>query len=85
MNQLRRELFPNPVIVELVYWDCSAGEKSQKDIRKWLSPPDSLKNHKIARESQHAGTETWWIHGAAYAEWKSSGGPSSLLWIHGKR
>lgn len=74
----------------LLSWDSSyteavfAGDKLQKDIREWLSPPDPMKNHKIARESQHCGTATWWVQGYNFAEWKSSG-PSSLLWVHGKR
>jgi hypothetical protein len=54
------------------------------DVRNWLSPPDPWKNHNVAHESRHNGTGTWWIEGDTYAEWKSSG-PSSLLWIHGKR
>ena len=56
----------------------------QQDVRQWLSPPDPWKNYNLARESRHTGTGTWWIHGDSYAEWKTSG-PSSLLWIVGKR
>jgi len=56
----------------------------QQNMQRWLSPPDPWKNHNIARESQHTGTATWWIHGEAFSKWKSSG-PSSLLWLHGKR
>jgi hypothetical protein len=56
----------------------------QQDVQQWLSPPDPWKNHNIARESRHGGTGTWWIQGDSYAEWKSSG-PSSLLWVNGKR
>ena len=55
-----------------------------ENTRAWLSPPDSWKNHNLARESRHSGSGTWWIQGDTYAEWKSSG-RSSLLWIHGKR
>ena len=60
------------------------GDKLQKVVRNWLSPPDPWKNHNLARESRHGGTGTWWIQGDSHAKWKSSGG-SSLLWIHGKR
>lgn len=56
----------------------------QQKVRDWLSPPDPWKNHKIACETQLAGTGTWWTQGQAYTEWNSAG-PSALLWIHGKR
>ena len=62
----------------------SPGEELQEIFRKWLSPPDPWKNHNIARESQHSGTATWWIHSESFSEWKHSS-PSSLLWLHGKR
>ncbi|KAF8463201.1 hypothetical protein DFH94DRAFT_787119 [Russula ochroleuca] len=58
--------------------------KLRQDVRQWLSPPDPWKNYNLACESRHSGTGTWWIDGDAYAEWKCSG-PSSLLWINGKR
>jgi ankyrin repeat domain-containing protein 50 len=64
--------------------DYLAGDTLQKDIRNWLSPPDPWKNHYIARESHHEGTSAWLVEGETFSEWKSSG-PSSLLWIHGKR
>ena len=60
------------------------GDKLQKDIRYWLSPPDPWKNHNLARESRHDGTGTWCVEGDTCAKWKSSGA-SSLLWIYGKR
>ena len=63
---------------------CLAGDKLLHDIRNWLSPPDPWKNHNIARDSRHEGTATWFVQGDIFSEWKSSG-PSSLLWIHGKR
>jgi hypothetical protein len=60
------------------------GGELQRDVRHWLSPPDPWKNHNLARKSRHSGSGTWWIESDTYTEWKSSG-PSSLLWIHGKR
>jgi hypothetical protein len=60
------------------------GDKLQQDVRLWLSPPDPWKNYNLGREARHGGSGTWWIQGDTYAEWKSSG-PSSLLWINGKR
>jgi len=65
-------------------WNCFAGDKLQRDIRKWLSPPDPWKNHNIARESRHNGTAAWFTQGKVFAEWKASS-PGSVLWIHGKR
>ena len=61
-----------------------AGERVVRDIRKWLSPPDPWKNHNIIHDTQQSETGTWLIRGDTYAKWKSSG-PSSLLWINGKR
>jgi len=54
------------------------------DIQRWLSPPDPWKNYNTARRSRHGGTGAWFIQGDMLSEWKASG-PSSLLWIHGKR
>ncbi len=61
-----------------------AGDKLQQDVQSWLSPPTPWKNYRIARESRHKGTAEWFVGGSTFSEWKSSG-PSSLLWIHGKR
>ena len=75
---------PHVRVADQKHYDCFAGEEVQQNVRNWLSPPDPWKNHKIACESQLAGTATWWIQGRAYAEWNSAGS-SALLWIHGKR
>jgi hypothetical protein len=50
----------------------------------WLSPPDPWKNFNIARKSRHSETGAWFVKGNILSEWKGSG-PSSLLWINGKR
>ena len=84
MNVLKRQSYPNDAITS---WnDCCflEGDKLQQDIHYWLSPPDPWKNHNVARELYHTGTAAWFVHGNTFSEWKSSG-PSSLLWIHGKR
>ena len=60
------------------------GEKLEKNIRRWLSPPDPRKNHNISRGSRHNGTAAWFVGGSTLSDWKSFG-PSSLLWVHGKR
>ena len=54
------------------------------NIWEWLSPPDPWKNHNLIHGTRHSKTGTWLIQSGTYAEWKSSG-PSSLLWINGKR
>ena len=33
---------------------------------------------------RHGETGTWFLNSSTLSEWKASG-PSSLLWIHGKR
>ena len=55
-----------------------------RNIWEWLSPPDPWKNHSIMHETRHAESGMWLVQGNTYAKWKSSG-PSSLLWINGKR
>jgi len=63
---------------------CLLVDKLQGDIQSWLSPPDPWKNHNIACGSRHTGTARWFLESDSFSKWKSSG-PSSLLWIHGKR
>ena len=65
--------------------DYLAGDNLQQDIFKWLSPPDPWKNHNIACKSRHAKSAAWFIHDERFSEWKASGAPSPLLWVHGKR
>ena len=60
------------------------GDKLRNDVQKWLSPPDPWKNHHVACEAHHGGTTEWLFRGDAFLDWKASG-PSSVLWIHGKR
>jgi len=54
------------------------------NIQKWLFPPDPWKNFNIARKSRHSETGAWFVKSETLSEWKDSG-PSSLLWINGKR
>ena len=58
------------------------GNRFQKDVRSWLSPPDQSTNHNIARDNHLDGTTSWFIQGGTFKEWKEKG---SLLWIYGKR
>jgi hypothetical protein len=84
INKLKRQLFPGIAKSAQNHADRLAGDKLQRDIYSWLSPPDPWKNHNIARELHQTGTAEWFIQGSTFSEWKSSG-PSSVLWIHGKR
>ena len=86
INKAERELSPitNVYIDDEKHRSPLTGDKLQQDVRQWLSPPDPWKNYNLGRESRHTGSGKWWIQGDSYAEWKSLG-PSSLLWINGKR
>jgi hypothetical protein len=57
----------------------------EKDIQKWLSPPDPWKNYHISRELRQSGSAAWFLQGDSFSEWKRSEEPGSLLWVHGKR
>jgi hypothetical protein len=83
-NKSKRRLFANVAITDSMYSDCLAGDKLQIDIQRWLSPPDPWKNYNVAHGLRHNGTGTWFVQGDILSEWKESG-PSSLLWIRGKR
>jgi hypothetical protein len=82
VKKSKRPFFLYHAIQEYLRW--LTGDQVQNDIRNWLSPPNPWKSHSINRESYHNGTAIWFVEGNTFAEWKSSG-PSSLLWIHGKR
>jgi len=83
MNKSKRQLFPKASLLTRRL-TCPAGDELQRDIQSWLSPPDPWKNYNIAHGLRHSGTGEWFIQGDSLSEWKASG-PSSLLWIHGKR
>jgi hypothetical protein len=61
-----------------------AGDELLNNLHKWFSPPDPWKNFNIAHKSRHGETGAWFVNGNTLSEWKGSG-PSSLLWINGKR
>ena len=84
-NKSKRQSFFDVAIFDCDHRDCLAGDKLQKDIFKWLSPPDPWKNHHIACKSRHRGSAEWFIQGNTFLEWKASKDPSSSLWIYGKR
>ncbi|KAH9978508.1 hypothetical protein BJV74DRAFT_982074, partial [Russula compacta] len=53
----------------------------QRDIQRWLSPPDPSTNHNTAWEAHLDGSAAWFTQGRIFNEWESTG---TLLWIHGK-
>ncbi|KAH9953946.1 hypothetical protein BC827DRAFT_1366187, partial [Russula dissimulans] len=57
-------------------------DELQKDVRRWLSPPDSSTNHNTARHTHHKGSAEWFINGKTFTQWKI--GTGSLLWVCGK-
>ena len=84
INKLKRQLFSDVATSFRNHANSLTGDKLQQDVCGWLSPPDPWKNHNIARELCQTGTAEWFIQGCTFSEWISSG-PSSVLWIHGKR
>ena len=84
MNKSKRRLFPNVGITFWKRFDCLAGDKLLGKIRTWLSPPNPWKNYSNSRKLRQDQTGLWFINSDTLSEWKASG-PSSLLWIHGKR
>ncbi len=65
------------VAIEIMQQIASDVNKPRREL--FLEAP-----YLVARKSQHSGTGTWWIRSDTFSDWKYSG-PSSLLWMHGKR
>jgi hypothetical protein len=59
----------------------ATGGLQPQDLRRWLSPPDPLVNHNIARAAYYKSTAAWFFEGSVFNEWMLT---PSLLWIHGK-
>ena len=59
-----------------------SGDRLQKDVQHWLSPPNPSTNQNFVQEARQKGTAEWFFESRALTEWKAKG---SLLWIHGKR
>ena len=85
LNKSKRQSFFNDVITDWDHRDYLAGDNVQRDIFRWLSPPDPWENHHIACNSRHHGSAAWFIQGNTFSKWKASEAGSSLLWVHGKR
>ena len=85
LNKAKREQSFDAVVADWDHRDCPTGDSLQKDIFRWLSPPDPWGNHHDACNSRHHGAGEWFIEGNTFSEWKTSGDSCSLLWVHGKR
>jgi hypothetical protein len=59
-----------------------SGVQLQRDVQRWLSPPDPSTNYHFVWSSHHEGTSAWFLESDVFKKWKETG---SLLWIHGKR
>src|SRR5712671_2259902 len=77
-----------PSVIPVFYYfvprdqGCSAGDQLQRDVQRWLSPPDPSTNHDIVWKAHHNGTAAWFFETDVLREWRTT---DSLLWIHGKR
>jgi hypothetical protein len=85
VDRIERSWFTNRIYAGHAGSIILTGNQLRQDLRKWLSPPDPSTNHNIACNTHHKGTASWFFEGRTYNEWKSTTGPESLLWIHGKR
>jgi hypothetical protein len=74
-------LFPFPHFVAVAD-GVFVGDRLQKDVQYWLSPPNPSTNQNFVRKARHKDTSAWFFESSVLAEWKAKG---SLLWIHGKR
>lgn len=53
----------------------------QKDIERWLSPPEPSTNYNKALQQRQEGTGLWFLQSDVYARWKTH--QTSTLWIQG--
>lgn len=58
-------------------------DETKRNIHEWLRAPDPSSNHVAARMKAHAGTGSWLVQNAEYAEWKSNA--ATFLWLNGIR
>jgi hypothetical protein len=75
------QLFYYPVLRNSSYCE-SSGDQLQRDVQRWLSPPDPSTNHNFVWKGHKSGTAEWFFESNVLTEWKAKG---SLLWIYGKR
>ncbi|KDR66734.1 hypothetical protein GALMADRAFT_80421, partial [Galerina marginata CBS 339.88] len=52
-----------------------------KEIRSWLSPPDSSRNYNEAIKKRQSDTCTWFLDGKRFLDWTEKPG---FFWVKGK-
>ncbi|KAK0968242.1 hypothetical protein LTR54_018228 [Friedmanniomyces endolithicus] len=66
-------------------WSSSKLDPRNKDtlarLQKWLAPPDPLFNPRKALKLRSANTGKWYLQGARYEAWKTTGPP--YTWLYG--
>ncbi|KAK1047098.1 hypothetical protein LTR74_017830 [Friedmanniomyces endolithicus] len=66
-------------------WSSSQLDPRNKDtlarLQKWLAPPDPLFNLRKALKLWSASTGKWYLQGARYEAWKTTGPP--YTWLYG--
>jgi Cdc6-like AAA superfamily ATPase len=53
----------------------------QREIIKWLHPPDPSKNYYKALEQRQEGSGLWFLQNGVFAKWKTR--RNSFLWLYG--
>lgn len=53
----------------------------ERNIMKWLSPPDTSAIHCRAQEEKHTGSCNWFLQSRIFHDWKRT--PAGFLWLHG--
>jgi hypothetical protein len=56
-------------------------EHKQKEIERWLSPPDPPENYNKARRQCHSDSGLWFLGRDDFVEWKTR--RNSFLWLNG--
>ncbi|KDR68858.1 hypothetical protein GALMADRAFT_44114, partial [Galerina marginata CBS 339.88] len=61
--------------------EVTHSNSSAKEIRSWLSPPDSSRNHNEAHGKRQEDTCSWFLDGERFLRWLKTPG---FIWINGK-
>jgi hypothetical protein len=56
-------------------------DQRNKEIERWLSPPDPSTNYINALEKRYEDTGLWFLQSDSFMEWKTR--RNSFLWLHG--
>ncbi|KDR69030.1 hypothetical protein GALMADRAFT_77864, partial [Galerina marginata CBS 339.88] len=61
--------------------EATHSNSSAKEIRSWLSPPDSSRNYNEAAKKRQPDTCTWFLAEKRFLDWMEKPG---FLWVKGK-